>query len=247
MTGETILFLVLGAAAGGFINGLSGTGTALFALGFYLAVMEPVQAVAIVALMSVLVGLQGLWLVREQIAEDLKRLARFVVPGLVGVPVGVAVLSILDAGILRTAIAFFLIVYGIYFGMRSTLPSMTRSTPWIDSSVGFLGGVFGGAASVSGALPSMWLSLRPWPKARTRAVLQPFNAAILGTTIFLLARQGAYDETAIKALVLTIPCGLLAGQVGIAVFRKLSDDGFRRLLIALTFLMGVGILIAELF
>ena len=48
MTFETILFLTLGAAAGGFVNGLAGTGTALFALGFYTVVLPPVQAVAVV-------------------------------------------------------------------------------------------------------------------------------------------------------------------------------------------------------
>ncbi len=38
MTSSFILFLALGAAFGGFVNGLAGTGTALFSLGFYLMV-----------------------------------------------------------------------------------------------------------------------------------------------------------------------------------------------------------------
>ena len=42
MSSEEILFVVLGAAAGGFINGLAAFGTALFALGFFLTVMSPV-------------------------------------------------------------------------------------------------------------------------------------------------------------------------------------------------------------
>ena len=67
MSAELILYLALGASAGGFINGLAGTGTALFALGFYLVVLDPVRSVAIVALMSVLAGLQGLWIVRNEI------------------------------------------------------------------------------------------------------------------------------------------------------------------------------------
>ncbi len=63
------LFL-LGAAAGGFINGLAGFGTALFALGFWLQVMPPVQAVAIVLVISVATGLQGLWQVRHTIEQS---------------------------------------------------------------------------------------------------------------------------------------------------------------------------------
>ncbi|WP_299628127.1 sulfite exporter TauE/SafE family protein [uncultured Tateyamaria sp.] len=247
MSAEFIFYLVLGAVAGGFINGLSGTGTALFALGFYLVVLYPVQAVAIVALMSVLAGLQGLWIVRAEIWAQPARLLRFLVPGLIGVPVGVSLLSVIDAGLLRIAIASLLIIYGGYFSFRAALPAFSRRTPWIDSGIGFVGGLFGGAASVSGAIPAMWLSIRPWTKAETRAVLQPFNVAILSTTVCLLFVQGAYDRTAINALMITIPCGLVAAQVGIMVFRRLSDIGFRRLLIALTLLMGLGVMASELF
>ena len=43
----------LGAAARGFINGLAGFGTALFAFGFFLNVMTPPQAVTIVVVLTV--------------------------------------------------------------------------------------------------------------------------------------------------------------------------------------------------
>lgn len=247
MNTEAIPFLVLGALAGGFINGLSGTGTALFALGFYLVVLPPVNAVAIVALMSILAGLQGLWIVRAAILANPIRLLRFVVPGLIGVPIGLAILSNIDSGTLRLGIAALLIVYGGYFSFRKALPAFSRPTPYIDSLVGFLGGLMGGAASVSGAFPVMWISMRPWPKAEARAVLQPFNVAILSTTVTLLFFKGAFDSKAVSALAITVPVGLLAAQIGITVFKRLSDDVFRRLVIVLTLLMGLGILLSELF
>lgn len=246
MSPDFVFYLVLGAMAGGFINGLSGTGTALFALGFYLVVLDPIRAVAIVALMSVLAGMQGLWIVRAEILAQPGRLLRFVLPGLIGVPVGVSLLAVIDAGALRIAIAALLIVYGGYFGFRTALPAFSRPTPSIDAGIGFAGGVFGGAASVSGAIPAMWLSIRPWTKSETRAVLQPYNVMILGTTICLLFLRGAYDRTAVTALLITIPCGLVAAQVGIMVFRRLNDTGFRRLLIILTLLMGLGVMASEI-
>lgn len=245
MTFETVFYLILGAAAGGFINGLAGTGTALFALGFYLVVLPPVTSVAIVALMSVLAGLQGLWIVRADILAQPRRLLRFLVPGLIGVPLGLALLNQIDAGTLRIGVAAFLILYGGYFGFRATLPAFERRTPWLDSGVGLTGGILGGAAAVSGAIPAMWLSLRPWTKSETRAVLQPFNVVILSTTIFLLFLKDAYDGTAVKALLVTVPCGLIAAQIGIIVFRRLSDTGFRRLLILLTLLVGLGVMASE--
>jgi len=239
-------YLILGAAAGGFINGLSGTGTALFALGFYLVVLPPISAVAIVGLMAILAGLQGLWLVRKEILNQPARLLRFVIPGLAGIPIGLTLLSLIDAQTLRIAIAMLLIFYGGYFSFRASLPAFSRRTPWLDGMIGLVGGVLGGAASVSGAIPAMWLSLRPWPKAQTRAVLQPYNVVILSTTVVVLAFRGAFDAQALGALVVTIPVGLIAAQIGIAVFRWLSDTVFRRLLIILTLLMGLGILVSEL-
>lgn len=242
---ETILYLVLGAVAGGFINGLAGTGTALFALGFFLVVLEPVTAVAIVAFMAVLAGVQGLWIVRHQLWAHPRRLLRFMLPGLAGVPFGLMLLELMDATTLRIAIATLLILYGGYFGFRASLPSFSRDTPWVDAFVGVIGGVLGGAAGVSGAIPAIWMSMRPWTKFETRGVLQPFNMALLSTTVVLLAFKGAYDKTTLSALLITIPCGLLAAQVGIRVFRRLSDTGFRRFLILLTLLTGIGIMVSE--
>ena len=56
MSVELIVWLVLGAAAGGFINGLAGFDTALMSLGVWLQVMQPWQAVAVVAAMSAASG-----------------------------------------------------------------------------------------------------------------------------------------------------------------------------------------------
>ena len=245
MSPDVIFYLCMGAMAGGFINGFSGTGTALFALGFYLVVLDPVRSVAIVALLAVLVGLQGLWIVRKSILDRPKRTLRFVVPGLIGVPLGVGLLNVIDASVLRLSIAVFLIVYGVYFGFRANLPSFSRPAPLADAGVGLIGGVLGGAASVSGAIPQMWLSLRPWKKAEVRAVLQPFNGAVLGTTVGMLFWGGAYDRLAVTALLITIPIGFISAQVGIMAFRRVSDTSFRRLLILITMMMGLGILASE--
>ena len=245
MSAEIIIFLVLGAAAGGFVNGLAGTGTALFALGFYLVVLDPVRAVAIVALLSVLVGLQGVWIVRASILERPQRTLRFVLPGLLGVPLGLSLLQVIDASFLRIGIAILLVTYGLYFGFRSSLPSFSKRTPILDGGVGFLGGILGGAAAVSGALPQLWVSLRPWTKSETRAVLQPFNTTILSTTVVLLFFSGAYDQLAVTAFLITLPVGLIFAQIGIGVFRRVSDTTFRRLLILLTLAIGAGIFVSE--
>ena len=246
MTPDVMFYVAAGAAAGGLINGLAGFGTALFALGFLLTVMPPVQAVAVVVMISVISGMQGLWVVRHAIGQNPRRLARFMGPSLVGIPLGVLTLSVLDAGTLKLVIAVFLLLYGGYFSLRGVLPKFERPTPYLDMVVGFLGGILGGAASLSGALPMMWCALRPWPKAETRAVLQPFNFVVLGLTAGLLALRGAYTRETLIYLALAVPVAVVAAQIGIAIFRRLPDAVFRRLLIVMTFVSGAVLLAREL-
>ena len=246
MTSEPFLTVILGAAAGGFINGLAGFGTALFALGFFLTTMTPPEAVAVVVILSVTSGLQGLWLVRHAIWDQPRRMFRFMAPGVIGIPLGVAALAVIDAASLKLVIAGFLLIYGGFFTLRRALPKFDRPTPVIDMGVGFAGGILGGAASLSGALPTMWCSMRPWPKAETRAVLQPFNVVILGLTALMLWWQGIYTSEVLWNLAVAIPAALIAAQIGISVFRRLSDDLFRRLLISMCLLSGIILMIRAL-
>jgi uncharacterized membrane protein YfcA len=247
MTVEFFTYLVFGAAAGGLINGFAGFGTALFALGFWLQIMPPVQAVSIVVVMSVASGIQGLWLVRRSIADQPRRLARFLIPALFGIPAGMALLSVLEPKVLKIIIAGFLILYGGFFTFRSSLPRLERPTPMIDAIVGLLGGVLGGAASLSGALPTMWCAMRPWPKAETRAVLQPFNVTVLSVAMLIFAFKGVYGWDSIKLIAIALPVTMIAAQLGISAFKRLSDDQFRRTIIAMMLVSGMMLLVRELF
>lgn len=238
------VFLIVGALAGGFVNGLAGFGTSLFALGWWLQIMTPVQAVALALAMSVFSGLPGAWVVRKSI--NLPRLARFLIPALIGIPLGLFLLEWIDPGTLKIIIAIFLLVYAVFFLTRSELPKFSRSTPVIDAAIGFAGGALGSMAGLSGALPTMWLTLRDWTKAQTRAVLQPYNVIVLGISAALLAWQGAYDRTVLIAMAIALPATMLAATFGIWAFKQLTDHQFRLLLIGLMLVSGLALLLREI-
>lgn len=245
MTLEAAIFIATGAAFAGFVNGLAGFGTALFALGWWLQVMDPVDAVALALLISVLTGIQGAWIVRHAI--EVRALSRYLLPAFIGIPIGLSLLDHIRPEPLKLLIALFLIAYGLFFSLRRNLPAITRPTPILDSLVGFLGGLLGALASLSGALPTMWLSLRPWPKAKTRALLQPFNITVLTLSATLLALKGAYDASVLLALVIATPVALASAQLGILVFKRINDADFRRLLILLMLASGTVLLGRSLF
>ena len=247
MTAEFLILLLFGAAAGGFINGLAGFGTALFTLGFWLQILPAIDAVALILLMSVATGLHGLWVVRAEILNKPKRVLRFILPACFGVPIGVHILGLVNTELLKLLVAGFMISYGGFFTFRSVLPTLRAPFKILDSLIGFLGGILGGVAGLSGALPTFWCSLKPWPKRETRAVLQPFNVVILSVAVLFLAAKGAYTEELLFRFLMALPVGLGTAYFGLLIFRRLDTDKFRRLLIILMFVSGCFLLARTIF
>ena len=240
--------LFAGAFIGGFVNGLAGFGTALFALGFFLNVMPPIQAVAIILLMSFISGLLGLWTVRHDIVPNMKPASYLIIPGLCGVPFGVYSLAYVDVDLLRLLVASLLLLYGGYFSFRARLPSLKGDRPIMDMIIGLIGGVLGGLASLSGALPTMWFAMRDRNKHTMRTIIQSFNMSLFVLAIALFWWRGAYDDqqTVLYALI-AVSIALLAAKLGIIVFDKLSDYQFRRLLVIMTFISGIIMMARILF
>jgi uncharacterized membrane protein YfcA len=246
MVSEIPVFLILGALVGGFVNGLAGFGTALMALGFWLQIMPPLEAVALVVVVSCVTGIQGLWIVRKTVQAQWRRLARFLIPALFGIPLGLFCLHLINPIWLKFLVAGLMIAYGVFFLVRRNLPTFSRSTPITDNAIGLVSGVLGGLAGLSGALPAMWLALRPWPKEETRAVLQPFSFATLLISAVLLAIKGAYTPKILFWLVVASLAALTSAQLGVFIYRRSTSSQFRWLLIIMLFLSGMALMTTEL-
>ena len=244
MTDMFLLCLFAGAFAGGFINGLTGFGTALFALGWWLQVMSPREAVAMILMISVLVGIQGA--IEIWSAISWQRLARFVIPALIGIPLGLIALAHVDAQQLAILVGALLVVYGGYFAFRRNLPLIQGAYRGVDVGVGFAGGALGAMAGLSGVLPSMWCAMRPWSKSEQRGVSQPYNMVVLGISMVGLAIDGTYSMAVLTNLVIALPVSLFAAFLGIRLFRRLTDSAYRRLVILMMLAAGVGLLLRTL-
>ena len=213
----TLVFLLAAGFSGGFVNGLAGFGTALFSLGWLLQVMSPQDAVAIALVCSLATGVPGVWQVRRSI--DARRLALFTLPALAGIPLGMVLLGLIDKRILSFLVGGMLLLYGGYFACRRTLPAIEGRWMLVEAGIGFVGGVLGAMAGLSGALPSMWLALRPWPKA-VPAVL--------------------------RNLFLTLPTSLVGAVIGLWLFRRMPDSLYPRVLIGLMLVSGAALLLRTL-
>jgi uncharacterized protein len=235
-----IVLVVVGAFAGGIVNGLTGFGTAITAMGIWLYAIPPTIAASVAIICSVVSQTQTLHLIWRSIRWD--RLLPFVLPGVVGVPIGTFLLPHIDPRLFKLGIGSFLVLYSAYVLARRGEIGSGWGGKAADGVAGFGGGVLGGLTSLSGVLPVVWTDVRGWTKEQRRSVVQTFNMAILSLALVshaltgLLTRQVAFD-----ALV-ALPATIAGAWLGAFIYRRLADRGYQRVVMMLLFVSGAALI-----
>ncbi|HXW27089.1 MAG TPA: sulfite exporter TauE/SafE family protein [Xanthobacteraceae bacterium] len=232
-----IVQVLLGAAAAGFIQGLSGFAFGLVALSFWAWSIDPRLAGPMVVFGSLVGQIGSLPAIWHHF--DWRRALPFIIGGVAGVPVGVWLLAIVDIDIFRTTVGVLLLVYCSAMLMVDSLPPITRGGRLADGVAGWIGGVMGGLGGLNGPAPTLWCSLRAWDKDTQRVIFQTFSLTMQFLTLAAYAAGNMLTPTAWRTFVLMIPAVLLPVWAGVRIYRRLSGFAFRRLILVL--LLGSGL------
>lgn len=234
---------MIGALLAAVVSGSTGFAFALIGMAIWLHVMPPARVVPLVVLCSILLNLVLVWRLRRDI--PFKRLAPFLVGAVFGVPLGVLTLHSLDPLLLRHGVGALLLVYSVYMLMRTHTPIVSPRPAIagvLDGGVGMLGGFMGGATGLNGLFPTLWCGLRGWSKEMQRGVFQTY---ILLVHIYTLAWLGGIvgiTHQTMRDLVLCLPALALGGFIGLKLFKRTSEKGFRLVILWLFVLSGATLL-----
>lgn len=243
---------LLGAilAASALMSGLSGFGfSAIGAL--CLTLLPPQMGVPLLMTLSAANQVMSL----RQLKADLKPLNEwwpdgpgpYLLGGLVGVPIGLAILKSLPTGQLMLVFGGFLVLYAAYSLLKPAAAHVTlNGRNWLASSlVGMSGGVIGGFTAFPGAAVVVWSGLRQLPKTESRAIVQPyiFVLQILSIALLALQRPETFGRTYWLLVAMTVPIVLPCTLLGVRLYRSLSDHNFRRVTFILLGLSGAGLLL----
>lgn len=243
MTWEYGLIVLAGAMAGGFVNGLTGFGTGLTAIGIWLHVLPPATAASLVIICSVIAQVQNLPLIWGQV--DWRRMARFLVPGLIGVPIGAAALTSIDAATMKVGVGLLLIGYASLALILGNRTVRLSAPPVADAVVGLAGGVLGGLAGLSGALMVIWTDFCDETKEVRRVLLQAFNLAILSAALVGHWAVGHLSREVGIATLFALPGTLAAAWLGARLYRRLGQQDYRRIVLLLLLISGLILVAAS--
>jgi len=237
---KTLSIVWLGGFLGGMASGAAGFAYGIVATSVWLHAISPVHAAMLVVSGGLILQVGLVYKMRR--ALDWPRLAPFLIAGLIGIPIGVALVVKGDAVTIRLAIAVFLVIYGCYALLAPRLPYVSGGGKAADAVIGFFGGVLGGLGGFSGVLPASWAQLRGWPKDVARGVYQPFIVMAHVATLLLIGVV-ALDGFGVLLFLLALPATLLGGWVGWLIYGKLHERRFQQMFAGLLVVSGLLLLI----
>src|SRR5580658_324920 len=240
MDAQHVALLLAGALAGGIVNGLTGFGTALTAIGIWIYTIPPTVAASLAIICSVMSQTQTLHLIWRAI--DWRRVLFFVAPGMLGVPIGTLLLPHIDPKLFKLVIGCFLVVYPAYVLIRKRQIKSAWGGTAADGIIGFGGGILGGLTGLSGVLPIVWTDIRGWSKEERRSVVQSYNMAILSLALVSHAASGLLTRQVALDAVIALPATIAGAWSGAFLYRRLADRGYQRAVMVLLLLSGLGLI-----
>jgi uncharacterized protein len=239
VTAAWLLGAVIVAVAS-FVHGLAGFGIGLVSLALLPLLMSPVTAVVLMTLYALVFSL-GMWLpLRREV--HVRALVLLVLGTIVGTPLGVWLLAVLPGSVLTRLIGATLIGIVVLEWLR-VYPKTLPGRAWALGA-GVVAGIVGGAVGTPGPPVIVYTAAQGWSARAVKGTLQAFfvvnQAAILAGYWWtgLLTR-----EVGEVAAVFLAPAalGLVAG---IALFNRVDQARFRRIVFAVLFVSG-AVLVAR--
>ena len=240
MTTVQIIIVMLGALSGGFVSGLAGFGTGMVAVGIWLHALPPTIAATLVIICSVVAQLQTIPAIWHAIQP--RRVLPFIIPGLIGVPIGSQLLNTLDPNAFRFGMGLFLLGFSTFTLIIGTGLKITWGGRRADGLIGLAGGLLGGLTGLSGPLPTLWAAIRGWNKEQRRSLFQAYNLSILATALLSHTLTGRLTAEVGWATIAALPGTLAGAWLGSRVYRRLSDRHFHNTILYLLAFSGLTLL-----
>lgn len=243
MDSTTLGLFLLAAFVGGVVNGLSGFAMSLVVSGIWLHILSPLQTITLLVGYGLLVQGYGMWKLRHALSTKL--LAPFIIGGAFGAPIGVWLLTYIDPSNMRLIVGILLFFYSVYSLARPTFKPI-QAGAFADFLIGSFNGLLGGLTGFAGIIAVVWCQLRDLPKDVQRAISQPVTFAAFAISGMTLAFKRQISTETVALYLYGLPIVAAGMWLGFKLYGKLDDGAFRRVVLLLLLLAGIGLIVPRI-
>lgn len=227
----TICFILFAA---GWVQGVSGFGSALIAIPLLTLIIDIKMAVPLCSLSSTVITTYMTLQLRQ--AFDLKKIGPLCIGAVPGIVTGATLLKTVPSHIIETVMGLFLIGYGLYNLLFAITPrQLNRRWGYL---AGFLTGAIGAAFSAGGPPTIIYATLNNWTKDEIKATLSGFfcfTSYIVATAHLI---SGLTTLAVVKTFVICGPFVLLGTALGAYCYRFVNKSHYVKVIFGSLIVMG---------
>jgi hypothetical protein len=229
---SAIIFLALVAAC---IQALSGFGFSLFIVPFLAMVIGPKDTVVLANLLSVAINAAQAGHLRH--AVEARTATVLSVGSFLGMPLGLAVLLLVNSTVLQIAIAVSVIVFTLLLmrGLQIHGGGLRG-----DLATGLVSGILNTSTSMSGPPVVLYFQGKQMPPLEFRATTNAFFLVTAIGAVAMLALGGAVKPYVLVAAAISMPSVFAGRLAGNALFTRTHPILFRRLVFGILLVSGLS-------
>jgi len=232
--------LLFGAFVAGIVQGATGFGSGLVLNAFWLHILEPSIAIPLNIISCLFIS--GLPIYKLRKSLDFSKLKSFIFLGVIGIPIGMLLLTLTEPSSFKVAIGFLLIIYSIWMITSRGFSIKVNKNRLIDQLIGLISGIMGGFAALGGLLPTIWVSLQKLPKNSQRGTYEPFIFITSIASIISFYFAGLITLSILVDFIKVFPALILGSWIGIRIYPKINEELFRKVILGLIFVAGLILL-----
>ncbi len=224
---------------GVFTQSMIGFGSALVCMPLLIHIFVPAQAAALLALVTLPMELVIIWRYRH--ALHIRPFWRVMLGSVIGIPLGVILLNVLDRALILDALGLLLIGYSLYSLLRFRLPEIRR--PSWGYGFGLASGILSGAYNTGGPPMVIYGTCLRWDSARFKANLQ---ALLIVNSLLVIAAHvaaGHVDAVVMQNVAVGLPMVAVGTVSGFWLSRYVKEASFRKVVLVALLIIGVRLLL----
>jgi uncharacterized protein len=239
-----MFMIAVGAVIAGLVQGISGFAFSLVATSIWAWTVDPKLAAAC----AIFGGLSGQVMAAASVRRgfDFKLLMPFLIGAALGIPIGIALLPLLDVDVFKTVLGSMLLIWCPLMLFARHLPRITAGGAVADGAAGLLGGVCGGIGGFTGVVPTLWCTLRGMDKDKQRSIIQNFNMAALAFTMAGYIAAGKVTSAMLPMFAVVLVAMAIPVLLGARIYIGITEATFRKIVLTLLTASGVALLASAL-
>jgi uncharacterized membrane protein YfcA len=219
----------------GITHGFTGFGFALTSIPVLIIFISPKIIVPVIAAQNALINIILLYDVKQWV--QLKRILPLMATSVVGTLLGAYLLMRLEVNVLKLYIGLVIVIFAsaLLLGFKKEIKHENIAL----APVGFLSGVLGGSTSMAGPPIILFFSNQGLKMDVFRANLIAYFTVLDAITFFSFVMNDLVDSVVVNYIFMFLPALVLGAIIGAKIKKRVKEDLFRRITLAIVFIAGV--------